>query len=279
MEPTPTRLESELVHSKDCPRNKKPIRPFTPETEDSLAIASSGDLWARIKRMVQNWGVPSAMIEEHEADIAEMIVHAMKEEQNNAERLQKANASKSMNAVYEKEIHADIAVAELTGKLGRAQNNEAVTRKLKETLGIGPPLTKTESIREFKPVDMEIAKLDPAIIAAKKSDNQKPVVRNKYSNTPAVGATKLEKRTAFEGLQVFAVPEGYDRKLSGVVEDSEAEDTTDQTQQNGLVNTKGPASIRGQGRAIEDIRIEGGIGCPHFISNPYELKDIHKKGH
>ena len=71
--------ESRLEHSKDCPRNKKPIRLSTPENEEKSAIASSGDVWARIGRMVQNWGVPSAMIEEHEADIAEMIVQTMKD--------------------------------------------------------------------------------------------------------------------------------------------------------------------------------------------------------
>ena len=70
--------------------------------------------------------------------------------------------------MYETEKYADITVAELAGD----QPNETVTRKLKETLGIGPSLAKAESIREFKPVDMEIASLDPAIIAAKKSDNQ-----------------------------------------------------------------------------------------------------------
>ena len=271
-------INPELEHSKDCPRNKKPMRPSTPETEDSSAIVSSGDVWARIGRRVQNWGVPSAMIEEHEADIAELIVQTMKEKQNKAEKLKKVNASKSADAVYETERYAGNTVAESIKESAPGQSNETIARKLKETLGIGPPLAEAHPIRKFKPVDMEIAKLDPAIIAAKKSDNRNPVVPNIYTNTPAVGATKPEKRTALERSRMLAVPEGYDKKRRGVVEGPEVEIHTVQTQRNGFVNTKGPPWIRVQGRAIEDTQIEGGKGNPQYIINPYEHKDVHKKG-
>ena len=278
VEPMPTNFEPELEHSKDCPRNKKPIRPSTLKHEAHSAIASSGDAWARIGRMVQNRGVPSAMIEEREAEIAEMIVQMMKEGQNRAERLKKADALVVKNAVYELERYAGNTVAELTEESALGQSNETIARKLKETLGIGPPLAEAHPIRKFKPVDMEIAKLDPAIIAAKKSDDQKPVVPNINSNTPAVGATKLGKRIAIERSRVFAVREGFDKKRSGVVEDFEVEDHTAQTRQNGVVNNKGPPSMRGQGRAIEDTQIENGKGYSQYIINPYELKEIHKKG-
>ena len=84
MEPTPMEFESKLEHSDDCPRNKKPIRPSTSEDQNDSSTASPGDVWARIGQMVQNWGVSSAMMEGHEADIAEFIVQTAKKEQDRA---------------------------------------------------------------------------------------------------------------------------------------------------------------------------------------------------
>ena len=195
VEPTPMNLESKLEHSEDCPRNKKPIRASTPENQDDSSMATSGDAWARIGRMVQNWGIPLAMIEDHEADIAELIVQKMKEGQDRAQTPQKADALRATNATYETQRDADIAVAELAGD----QIYETTTRELKKALGIGPPLAKAQSTREFKPVDMEIARLDPAIIAAKKSADPKAGAHQMGSNPPSVGAEQLNKFTTFEG--------------------------------------------------------------------------------
>ena len=273
MEAMPTSSGSELEHSKECPRNKKPIRPSTPENEKDSSIASSGDVWARIGRMVQHWGVPSAMIVDHEADIAELIVQTMKEEQNRIENSEKADALRATNAVYETERYADIAVAELAG----AQIKETVTRKLKETLGIGRPLAEAQLIGKFKPVDMELARLDPAIIAAKKSDDQKPVVHNIYSNILGVRTTKLEKHTVSEKPQASAVAERYDEIRNRVAEISDMEVHSAKAQQKGFAHSKGLPLTTGQRRPTKGIEIEGGNAFPYAESSSYELKGIHEK--
>ena len=270
-------IESEFEHSKECPRNKKPIRPSTPGSKDSSAIASSGDVWARIGCMVQNWGVPSAMIEEHEADIAEMIVQTMKQEQNRAEVSRKADALGAPNVVYETEIHAHRAVAESTGELARGQINETIARKLKETLGIGPPLAEAHSVREFKPVDMELARLDPAIIAAKKFDDQKSVVHHIKSNTRGLVAETLKKPTASRELQLLAVPERFDKMRSRIAENSEVENHTAQAQQDRFAHNKRIPSTQGQEYATKGIQIESGNAFPHGISSFYQPKAIPKK--
>ena len=273
VEPTPMELESELEHSKDCPRNKKPIRPFTPENEEGSSMASSADVWARIGRMVQNWGVTSAMIEEHEVDIAEMIVQTMKQGNKRFGKLEKADALRATNAVYETEKHADITVAELAGD----QSKETVTRKLDETLNIGPPLAKAEYIREFKPVDMEIARLDPAIIAAKKSDYQKPVVHESNNIIPIIGAEQLNKPMAPRTPQELAGPEKYDGILSWVAEISAGEVHTAKVQQKGFAHSKGLASRRGQEHATRNVQIKAGNTFPYNKSSSYQVKELHKE--
>ena len=191
---TPMEFKSKLEHSEVCPRNKKPNRPSTPENRDDSSIATSGDAWIRIGRMVQNWGVPLAMIEDHEADIAEFIVQTLKKEQDRAETSQKADALSAMKTVCETQRYADTTVVELAGD----QTNGTITRKLKETLGIGQPLAKAQLTREFKPVDTELARLDPAIVAAKKADDHKPVVHQMYFNTPGVEAEQQNRPTTLE---------------------------------------------------------------------------------
>ena len=195
MESMPMEFESTAAHSEDCPRNKKPIRPSAPENQDDSSIATSGDAWARIGRMVQNWGVSSAMVEDHEADIAEAIVQMMKKEQDRAQTSQKADALRATNAVYETQRYANTTVAELAGD----QKNKTITRKLKETLGIGQPLAKVHFTREFKQVDTELARIDPAIIEAKKAEDHKPVVHQMKSNTPGVEAEQQSRPITFEG--------------------------------------------------------------------------------
>ena len=195
MEPMPMKFESELEHSEDCPRNNKPIRPSAPEHQDDSSIVTSGDAWARIGRMVQNWGVSSAMIEDHEADIAELIVQLMKNEQDRAETSQKADALRATNAVYETQRYADTTVAELAGD----QTKETITRKLKETLGIGQPLAKAQLTGEFTLVDTDLARLDTAIIAAKKAENPKPVIYQTSSNTPDVELGQQNRPITSEG--------------------------------------------------------------------------------
>ena len=256
-EPTPLILESELEHSKDCPRNKKPIRSSTPENQDDSSIAGSGDVWARIGRMVQNWGITSAMIEEHEVGIADMIVQTMKQKRNRTEDSEKAEALRATNAVYETERYADNTVAELAGD----QTNEMVTRKLKETLGMGPPLAKAESIREFKPVDMEIARLDPAIIAAKKSDAPKPMADLMTSKILIVGAEQQNEPFASRRPQLSAGPERYDGIWSRVAENSEVE---------------GPPQIRAQEPVTIYTQTDGGNAFPIGEIFSCEVKGIHE---
>ena len=195
MESMPMEFESKVEHSEDCPRNKKPNRPSTPENQDDSSIATSGDAWARIGRMVQNWGVPLAMIEDYEADIAELIVQMMKKEQDRAQTSRKADVLRATNAVYETQRYADITVAELAGD----QINETATRKLKETLGIGQPLTKAQLTRKFTLVDTDLARLDPAIIAAKKAENPKSVIYQTSSNTPDVALGQQNRLITFGG--------------------------------------------------------------------------------
>ena len=195
MKSMPMEFESTAAHSEDCPRNKKAIRPSAPENQDDSSIATSGDAWARIGRMVQNWGVSSAMIEDHEADIAKLIVQMMKKEQDRAQTSRKADVLRATNAVYETQRYADITVAELAGD----QINETATRKLKETLGIGQPLTKAQLTRKFTLVDTDLARLDPAIIAAKKGAKPKPVIYQTSSNTPYVELGQQNRPITFEG--------------------------------------------------------------------------------
>ena len=192
MESMPMKFESKLEHSEDCPRNKKPNRSSTPENQADSFIATSGDAWARIGRMVQNWGVPLAMIEDHEADIAELIVQTLKKEQDRAETSQKVDALRATNTLYETQTFDNTTVAELGGD----QINETITRKIKETLGIGQPPAKAHLPRELKPVETELARLDPAIIAAKKADKHKPVIHQTSSNTPA---EQQDRPITFEG--------------------------------------------------------------------------------
>lgn len=288
--------EPELEHSKECPRNKKPIRPSAPEDEghsaiassghvrhptpgnqDDSSIASSGDVWARIGRMVKDRGVPSAMIVGHEAEIAEMIVQTMKDEQNRAEKPQKAEALKAIDAVSETERYADITVPEPAGQSAGNHSNETMARKLKETLGIGPSLAEAHSIKEFKPVDMELARLDPAIIAAKKSDYQKPVVHQRNANIPNVGAKEPNKPTASKKEQWLAIPERNDKMRSGGAEISEVENHTAQTQQKRFAHSEGLPSTRAQAGSTKDIQIEGGNAFPHEKSSSYDLKCILEK--
>ncbi len=273
MEPTPMTFESELDHSKDCSRNKKPIRPFTPENQDDSVIASSGDVWARIGRTVQKWGVPSAMIEDHEADIAELVAQTMKEEQNRSEISQENDALRTTNPVYETERYNHIRAAGSSGY----QTNETITRKLKETPGIGPTLAKAHSIREYKLVDMELARLDPAIIAAKKSDDQKPVVHRMSSKTPSVRAEQLDKTTTSRKPQGLAAPKRDDEMRSRLAEISKIENHTAQAEQKGFANSKGLPQISGQRRATKGSQIEGGNAFPLDRSRSCELRRNHKK--
>lgn len=188
-------FESELEHSEDCPRNKKPVRTSTPENLDDSPIASSSDVWVRIGRMVQNWGVPSAMIEGHEADIAEFIVQMMKNEQDRAQTSRNADVLRVTDAAPETQRYADITVAVLAGD----QPNETTTRELQNALGTEPPLAKARPTRKFKPVDMEIARLDPAIVAAKKFADPRAEAHHMDFDSSIVGAEQLYKYTSFEG--------------------------------------------------------------------------------
>ena len=273
LESTPMKFKSKLKHSEDYPRNKKPMRPSTSDNLNDLSIASSGDVWARIGRMVQNWGIPSAMIEDYEADIAELIVQTMKKEQDRAQKSPNANALRATNAVYETQRYADSTVAELAGD----QTYEKTTRELKKAFGIGPPLAKAQFTREFKPVDMELARLDPAIIAAKKSDDRKPVIHQKTTDTPSAGEEKLNKTTASEKSQLLAFPERCYEMRSRDAEFAEVENHTAPARQSGFVHNKGLPSIRDQGRANKDVQIEGSNAFPLDISSSRDSRVNHKE--
>ena len=257
VEPMPMNFEPELEPSKDCPRNKKPIRTKIPEDQGDSSIAGSGDVWAGIGRMVQNRGVPSAMIMGHEAEIAEIVVQTMKREQNKAENSEKPEALKAMNAVYKTERYADITEAESS----REGTSEMFARKLKERLGIGPSLAEARFIKEFKPVDMELARLDPAVIAAKKSDYQKPVVHERNANIPIVEAEQHNKSMAPRTPQELPGPERYDGIRSRVAENSEVE---------------GQPQIRTQERVTIYTQIDGGNALPIGESFSYEVNGVHE---
>ena len=253
--------ESELEHSKDCPRNKKPIRPFILGHEDHSAIARPGDVWARIGRMVQNRGVPTTMIEDHEADIAEVIVQMMKAGQNRAGKSRKTDGLRAMNVVSEMARYTGIIVAKPAGQSAGNHSNETMA-KLKEILGAGPSLAEAHSVREYKHVDTELARLDPAIIAAKKSNDQKPGVHEMNSNTLCVGAETPGKVTASDKSKLLAVAERYDGIRSRVAEIPDMEALSAKAQHIGAAHSKG-LPRKGQEHATKYIQTEGGHVFPY----------------
>ena len=101
---------------------------------------------------------------------------------------------RATSAAYETGEYADIAVAELAGD----QTYETNPRQPEKALGIGASLVKAQLIRELKHMDMELARLDPAIIAAKKANNPKPGVHQMDANAPSVVPERRNKLTTVE---------------------------------------------------------------------------------
>ena len=73
---------------------------------------------------------------------------------------------------------------------------------------------------------------------------------------------QAKKHTAFERSQSVRCPRGYDKKRSGVVEDSEVQNHAVQSQQNGSVNTR---------TSTEDAKV-----VPWKILRPKAAKDTHR---